>query len=104
MVTSANDDPALVAKQLNTRPGCAALGAMMGRYRIEGSVLVCVLQKAAVEKRPRGAGPAIGRARRRRAGGEEPAFEVPDQVGRISRQHQPSAYSSSSFRSAGFPS
>ena len=31
MLTSANDDPALVAKQLNTKAGCLAQGAMVGR-------------------------------------------------------------------------
>jgi len=74
MLTSANDDPALVAKQLNTRLGCVAMGAMMGQYKIMDNILVCVLKKA-VEKKKTVLPRYRGRGRRE----EIATFEVPDQ-------------------------
>ena len=85
MLTSANDDPALVAKQLNTRAGCISLGAMMGQYKIVDNVLVCVLKKAAPERKK-----VISRARGRARREEAYVFEIPDQVltTRVSRFKQ----------------
>ena len=75
MLTSANDDPALVAKQLNTKSGCISLGAMMGQYKIVDNVLVCVLKKAAPERKK-----VISRARGRARREEAYHYEIPDQV------------------------
>merc|ERR1712080_623883 len=77
MLTSANDDPALVAKQLNTKQGCVSLGAMMGQYKIKDNILVCVLKKVTERKK---AVPVLPRYRGRHGRKEEVvAFEVPDQ-------------------------
>ena len=76
MLTSSNDDPALVAKQLNTKQGCLSLGAMMGQYKIVDNVLVAVMKKHVPEKKKTANLGRRGRARR-----EEYVFEVPEQVG-----------------------
>ena len=75
MLTSSNDDPALVAKQLNTKQGCISLGAMMGEYKIVDNVLVAVMKKPVPEKKKTANLGRRGRARR-----EEYVFEVPEQV------------------------
>ena len=75
MMTSANDDPVLVAKQLNTKQGCVSLGAMMGEYKIVDNVLVAVMRKALPEKKKTANLGRRGRARR-----QEYVFEVPEQV------------------------
>jgi len=74
MLTSSNDDPALVAKQLNTKQGCISLGAMMGEYKIVDNVLVAVMKKPVPEKKKTANLGRRGRARR-----EEYVFEVPEQ-------------------------
>jgi len=74
MMTSANDDPVLVAKQLNTKQGCVSLGAMMGEYKIVDNVLVAVMRKALPEKKKTANLGRRGRARR-----QEYVFEVPEQ-------------------------
>lgn len=51
MLTSSNDDPDLVAKQLNTKQGCISLGAMMGQFKIVDNVLVAVMKKLVPEKK-----------------------------------------------------
>merc|ERR550519_2469738 len=76
MLTSANDDPALVAKQLNTKHGCVSMGAMMGQYKIMDNALVCVLKKATDRKK---AVPVLPRFRGRGRKEEVAAFEVPEQ-------------------------
>ena len=75
MLTSSNDDPALVAKQLNTKQGCISLGAMMGQYKIVDNVLVAVMKKSVPEKKKTANLGRRGRARR-----DEYVFEVPEQV------------------------
>ena len=75
MLTSSNDDPALVAKQLNTKQGCISLGAMMGQYKIVDNVLVAVMKKSVPEKKKTANLGRRGRARR-----EEYVYEVPEQV------------------------
>jgi len=45
MVTSADDDPALVMKQMNNRISCSLQGAMMGDYRLVDGIVVCSLKK-----------------------------------------------------------
>jgi len=75
MLTSSNDDPALVAKQLNTRQGCLSLGAMMGEYKIVDNVLVAVMKKPVPEKKKAANLGRRGRGARR----EEYVFEVPEQ-------------------------
>jgi len=74
MLTSSNDDPALVAKQLNTKQGCISLGAMMGQYKIVDNVLVAVMKKSVPEKKKTANLGRRGRARR-----DEYVFEVPEQ-------------------------
>jgi len=75
MLTSANDDPALVAKQMNTKPGCILLGAMMGHYKIVDNTLVCVLKKAV--ERKKNVMPTRFRGRKRK---DVPIqYHVPDQ-------------------------
>jgi len=77
MLTSANDDPALVAKQMNTRQGCVMLGAMMGNYKIADHTLVCVLKKAVLKKKT-AVLPSRFRGRKKKE--ENPyQYTVPDQ-------------------------
>ena len=75
MLTSSNDDPALVAKQLNTKQGCISLGAMIGEYKIVDNVLVAVMKRSVPEKKKTANLGRRGRARR-----EEYVYEVPEQV------------------------
>ena len=104
MLTSSNDDPALVAKQLNTKQGCTSLGAMMGQYKIVDNVLVAVMKKSVPEKKKIANLGRRGRARR-----EEYVFEVPEQVKTYNFQRKvhpirPSLSHSFDGQLSGFPS
>jgi len=74
MVTSA-DDPAIVAKQLNTKVGASNLqGAMFGDFKIVESVLVCVLHKPKDKKKK-----VFNKYRRKGRRDEVDYYEVPEQ-------------------------